>query len=1036
MIDLNELSSVDFPKGAAEAERIIPAAKLAEWIRSNRKPTSIRWAVIDGPLNLEAVNYGHELVLQNCVFRDPIDVSDSRFAKAVDLRGSVFEQGLDFFGSRIDGSLLLNSAEIRRGAAGDDADADFDLLRLQGNLDLEGLKSQVRVGLRGARVGGEIDLTRADITGRLDLQVAVVEGSLIATLLTVRNSPTQTKAPEPPPGEEEGAAVGGDGTANLGGIQVTGQVKLGGAHIAQDLVLFSADIKCGLRCDADRTRRTEVGGHALLGSAKIAFGATFTGARIRGDFKLDDTHIEGALQCSGALVQDPKDPTAERWQRTEVLGMAVLSGSHITGGAYLDGLYARSGLNVYSAELQGGLYCYPFAEHRSEFGRGVFLAAARITVRADFRDALITGDLNLQNASVDGDLSCDGMEISRWSPPAGAGKEGASGHARFGGVRVTGQLNCNGIRIAGDFNLQSADISGGIFCRPRQHRPGPTRDESCTRIDGDLILAAAVVAGGIHLDGAIIGGGLNLESAEIEGGLVCSPWKLESPAAAQSAQAAAAPPENPYVQTRIRGDIEMATARVSGVVDFAGALLKGRLDLSSASLCNGLLCTSSGGYRADVRGPLVLRAANISGAVVLSGVDLHNDLNLEGAEIKSGLNCHSLGQDRTTVTGHVLLAAARVSGVVDLCGLKVTEDVNMEGAVIDGKLSCTSAEKHRTEIGGNAALGGIKVAGAVTFSGAVVGKDLNLRGAAVEGKVLCQHAEIRGSALLGEVKVSGQIDFSGSTVRQDLSLQGAHLDGMLLCRRTHAGGKVDLGGCSVRTAVLDFGGLEDANERRRKRRSRPAIRMEGFQFQELTLGEKKEDGTDYLELLASSENFEVSTYYAVERWLRNQGMDEQANSVYLAMRGERRRAGRMFFLARPIDWLFDIPIWLAMHYKLLFLLFLASLALSTWVFTNPAAVRLRTAAEAGAQPAGAAPADPPALADAFWLSLQMNLPMTHIPAAEKWELTATPVHLGGLNLWLHYDYYGSLVSIFGYLAVPLFLGGVAGTWLRKKAAAD
>jgi hypothetical protein len=233
---------------------------------------------------------------------------------------------------------------------------------------------------------------------------------------------------------------------------------------------------------------------------------------------------------------------------------------------------------------------------------------------------------------------------------------------------------------------------------------------------------------------------------------------------------------------------------------------------------------------------------------------------------------------------------------------------------------------------------------------------------------------------------------------------------------------VDLGGCSVRTAVLDFGGLEDPHDRRPRRGARPAIRMEGFQFQELTLGEKKEEGTDYLELLKSSENFEVSTYYAVERWLRNQGKDEEANNVYLAMRGERRRSGRMFFLARPIDWLFDIPIWLAMHYKLLFLLFVLSLAVSTWMFTNPAAVH--------PEPANWS------LGDAFWLALQMNLPMTHIPAAAGWQLTPTPVQLGGVNLMMHYDYFGSCVSLFGYIAVPLFLGGVAGTWLRKKAAAD
>ncbi len=84
-----------------------------------------------------------------------------------------------------------------------------------------------------------------------------------------------------------------------------------------------------------------------------------------------------------------------------------------------------------------------------------------------------------------------------------------------------------------------------------------------------------------------------------------------------------------------------------------------------------------------------------------------------------------------------------------------------------------------------------------------------------------------------------------------------------------------------------------------------------------------------------------------------------------------------------------------------------------------------------------APAEEWNLYEAFWTSLQLNLPMVHIPVADKWEVADRPVNVAGWRLgWLHYDYYASVVSLFGYVGVPLFLGGIFNTWLRKKAGGD
>jgi hypothetical protein len=62
--------------------------------------------------------------------------------------------------------------------------------------------------------------------------------------------------------------------------------------------------------------------------------------------------------------------------------------------------------------------------------------------------------------------------------------------------------------------------------------------------------------------------------------------------------------------------------------------------------------------------------------------------------------------------------------------------------------------------------------------------------------------------------------------------------------------------------------------------------------------------------------------------------------------------------------------------------------------------------------------------------------MTHIPVADKWEIADRPIQFFGRSLWLHYDYFASVVSLLGYMGVPLFISGVAGTWLRRKAGGD
>ena len=81
----------------------------------------------------------------------------------------------------------------------------------------------------------------------------------------------------------------------------------------------------------------------------------------------------------------------------------------------------------------------------------------------------------------------------------------------------------------------------------------------------------------------------------------------------------------------------------------------------------------------------------------------------------------------------------------------------------------------------------------------------------------------------------------------------------------------------------------------------------------------------------------------MERWLRNQGKDEQANKVYLAMRSGRRRSVQMNPVTFAADWLFDLPVWLSMRCTILFGLFALSLLISTILFLDGSSTKPRGA---------------------------------------------------------------------------------------------
>jgi hypothetical protein len=569
-------------------------------------------------------------------------------------------------------------------------------------------------------------------------------------------------------------------------------------------------------------------------------------------------------------------------------------------------------------------------------------------------------------------------------------------------------------------------VKGGLYCRAFEMPPTPDAPEGTrTRIGKNAWLAAATVSGSVDFSGTIIGGDFSLDGATLEGGLFCRPWRirlapLDHYRPDQPTQATAG---SLFCPTHIAGNALLAAAKVSGMVDFSGARVDGNLNLESADIKNGLFCKPMYDHHTIVGGRAILTAVRVSGLVDFTGAEVKDDLNLESADIKNGFWCKAVPERRTFVGGSVLMTSAHVSGGVNVSGAVVRSNLNLEGAVVEGEFDCASATGQRTEVAGDALFNGSRVSGGIDLTG-LTARNLNLQGAAVEGKLTCKETVVGGRAVLNETKVSGQADFSGAQVASDLQMQGAEIDGRLLFKQTSVGGLLDLRSCRTRNAELDFTNTSPVAGQRGTPRM-PAVRIEGFQFQDLVLGDRdtgKE--TSYLELLRASPTFEVSTYYMIEQWLRNRGDDDQANNIYLAMRQDRRKHTQMSGAARAADRFFDYAVFLALRFQYLFFVFLLALVVTTIVFSRPEAL----------QPKEKTSEDVRGLMDSIAMAVQVNLPMVPFPVASKWEVTSKPIQMFGMSLPLHYDHFASLITLVAYIVVPLFVAGVANTWLRQKSS--
>lgn len=124
---------IDFPAGADDAARTIPAAAIAELIdphdRSMPLPLHITGARITGDLVLEFVTFPHQLIFQRCEFDGQVNCASATFRKSVHFENCRIAGSLnlmraevagtvDVSWSRIEHDLIAHDANVARNLAG------------------------------------------------------------------------------------------------------------------------------------------------------------------------------------------------------------------------------------------------------------------------------------------------------------------------------------------------------------------------------------------------------------------------------------------------------------------------------------------------------------------------------------------------------------------------------------------------------------------------------------------------------------------------------------------------------------------------------------------------------------------------------------------------------------------------------------------------------------------------------------------------------------------------------------------------------
>ena len=430
------------------------------------------------------------------------------------LRGATINGTLEMAGSRIEGSLFAQAADINGRV----------LLRAW-----PGKKSGKSETLRFI-VTRNIDLYGTKITGGLDMAGAECRGDLNAEAIEIGGAATLRAKNGKSGGVDRILPFATTGRVLLNGAKVAGELSMAGASLSGALGLENSKIGSSLLLRAFHGKKS---GKAetlpfistrlvsLIG-AEIAGNLDMQGARLEADINVQNAKIGGDVMMR---VIDSKADGKAGVVNFTCGGRVMLLGTQINGSLDFGGAKAIGGINAHNIEVRGN------ALLRGSDSKGIdqtilFFAHKEVGLHG----AKIKGNLEMDGANLVGGFNGHNIEVGgnvlmRAKEGKVSGKYDlfpfvASGRVGLHSAQVAGSIEMDGANFKADLNLQNAQVGASVLMRAKLGKIGGQNNLLGFISERKVSLLGAKIVGNLEMNGASFVGGFNATNIDVSGNVL------------------------------------------------------------------------------------------------------------------------------------------------------------------------------------------------------------------------------------------------------------------------------------------------------------------------------------------------------------------------------------------------------------------------------------------------------------------------------------------------------------------------------------
>jgi hypothetical protein len=634
------------------------------------------------------------------------------------------------------------------------------------------------------------------------------------------------------------------------------------------------------------------------------------------------------------------------------------------------------------------------------------------------------------------------------------------------------------VRCDGHVDLEHADLQAGL-------NAGALQRDVRFIVLGDVSLASARAGGTILLGGMWVGDGLAFTAAQAREVFVRT----------------GVGPGGRIRPATVQGDVTLSGLHCAGDVEFEGSHL-GPVVMATGSL--GRLMLNAGLEPADdaaPSGPVQVRPCTIS-SLVVGDVAIGKGIQLRGLHVG---NVAYDGRQPGGESGEVLLVNVQCGGDARLSDGRGPQFTDAPPAAEGWALGRSPrAPELRTVVDGDVRARGLHAEGSITASNMEVHGRLTLRNCACdqdldmgavsgdgEGEerrtlTTCAFLDLEMSRCGGDADLSG-IVVAGNGVGSGVLGRRLMVEGRLAFSAPRGGwsgedgissdpaqrydavieGALDLSVAEAAHLVVSGSSFQEGHpgvgitlERGRFRRLQV---VEPWPFRHDlsdTQVERWQIPTEHLlTFLERSHPFRRSSYIEIERVLRNEAQEAEADRVY---RGMRRRAIReeeadgkgkgwwrrdpfgtlaRTWGSRALGWVYG---WGTLYWLPMIFVALPTFLFSVGLFSNPRNVEaIPSAVLARGLTVSSDPVRPVQVGeswgvfDGMWMAIRFHVPVVPLAARGSWEPTRSQAELRlpdrGVGLPFSAEGYAFAIYLLHWIVWPLFLYGVGRKVLRDRA---